>query len=289
MAVGSFLPPAGRSMMGGFLAAIVAVLVFISGLALTATGSIGALVKSWNTSVTGTLTVQISGPDSAARATAVTAALSALPDVARAGLVADERMRAMLKPWLGDETLIAGLPLPVLIDVELAERTPQAAERVGVAVKAAAPEAVIDDHRVWLNRIADFAQGLSYVAASLMALCFAALVLTVIFATRASLTEYMHVIEVLHLVGARDRAIAAQFSWRAARQTLWGGLLGLLVFAPAVAILAWLAQRIDAGLLAPVTLPVAYWFGLAALPVIAALIAFLSAMTTVRRALAAMV
>jgi cell division transport system permease protein len=291
MARPSALPSARTSAMGGFISGIVAVLVFISGIALTAAGTVGGLLQTWNTSVTGTMTVQISGTaaESAKAVQAVIATARASADVSRAEAVARERMQELLKPWLGDDKLIADLPLPALIDIELRTPTPDAVARVSAAIKTAAPSAVIDDHRAWLNRIADLAVGLSTIAFSLIGMSLAALALTVIFATRASLTEHVQVIEVLHLVGARDGYIASQFSWRAVRQTLWGGVIGLLAFAPALGALAWLAQRIDAGILPPLTLPMPYWAGLAALPLMAAIIAFVVARLTVRRALAAMV
>ena len=291
MNVRSFLPPVRRSLMGGFLSAIVAVLIFISGIALTAVGSISALVENWNTSVTGTLTVQIIGSPSTtvSKATAVVVALRQLPEVKRADIIARERIQELLKPWLNDDKLIADLPLPALLDVELNVPSALSVSHVTAAIKAIAADAIIDDHRVWLTRIADFAQGLRYVALALMTLALGALVLTVAFATRASLTEYVHVIEVLHFVGARDAHIASQFSWRALRQTLWGGVLGLMVFAPALAGIAWLARRIDVGVLPPVTLPLPYWIGLGLLPPAAALIASVVAMLTVRRSLSNMV
>ncbi len=277
--------------MGGFLIGIVAVLVFISGIALTATGAISALVDNWNSSVKGTLTVQIIGSSSTSTTKANTAIenLRKLPDVKRAEIVSRDKIQALLKPWLNDDKLIADLPLPVLIDIELTSPSTLAISKVTAVVKSAADDAIIDDHRVWLNRIADFAMGLSYIALSLMIMAFGALVLTVVFATRASLTEYVHVIEVLHLVGARDAHIASQFSWRTWRQVVWGGMLGLLAFAPALAGIAWLARRIDIGILPPVTLPVPYWIGLCLLPIVAGLISYVVAMTTVRRALSGMV
>ena len=278
-------------MMGGFLTAIVAVLIFISGIALTAAGSISALVENWNASVTGTLTVQIMGSPvtSASKSAAVIDALRQMPEVKRADIIARSRIQELLKPWLNDDKLIADLPLPTLLDVELNAPSALSASKVTAAIKTIAADAAIDDHRVWLTRIADFALSLSYVALTLMAMALGALVLTVVFATRASLTEYVHVIEVLHLVGARDAHIASQFSWRALRQTLWGGLLGLIAFAPALAGVGWLARRIDAGVLPPVTLPLPYWIGLCLLPPAAALIAYVAAMMTVRRSLSGMV
>ncbi|MBL8643053.1 MAG: cell division protein [Rhodospirillaceae bacterium] len=287
----SDLPTPRQSTMGHFIAGIVAVLVFISGIAVSAAGSIGGLLDTWNASVTGTLTVQVPGEAKAADklAESVRDALLKTEGVKRAGVVPRAQAQALLRPWLGDAKLIADLPLPALVDVELAAPSTLTLERVDAAVKAVAPAAIIDDHRVWLNRIAEFAQALGYIAFILIGLALAALTLTVVFATRASLTEYTQTIEVLHLVGARDGYIASQFSWRAVRQALWGGVIGLLAFAPTLLALSWFARRIDPGVLPPISLPLPYWGGLAALPVAAAVIAFVAARATVARALRAMV
>lgn len=287
----SALPSPRQSSMGNFIAGIVAVLVFISGIAVTAAGSIGSLLDTWNTSVTGTLTVQIPGTAATAdtAATAVRDAALKIDGVKRAAIVPRAQAQELLKPWLGDAQLIADLPLPALVDIELTAPSAQAIQRVTDAVKTASPAAIIDDHRVWLNRIAEFASALSYMAYALIGLSLAALTLTVVFATRASLTEYTQVIGVLHLVGARDSYVASQFSWRAVRQALWGGVIGLIVFAPALLALSWFAKRIDPGILPPMTLPLPYWIGLAVLPIAAAIIAFVAARTTVHGALRAMV
>lgn len=291
MARSSHLPPPRRSVLGGFIAVIVAVLVFISGLAVSAAGVIDALLADWNASVTGTLTVQIpgTGPEAEKSAAAVLTSVRTVPGVKRAELVPREKTQSLLKPWLSDEKLIADLPLPALIDVELSEPAALTVSRVIAAVKAAAADAVVDDHRVWLNRIADFASALGYIAFLLIGLSLGALTLTVTFATRASLTEYTNVIEVLHLVGARDRYIASQFSWRALYQAFWGGAIGLAAFAPALFGVGWLARRIDPGVLPPLSLPLPFWIALGALPFAAALIAYFAALMTVRRSLAAMV
>ncbi len=52
---------------------------------------------------------------------------------------------------------------------------------------------------------------------------------------------------------------------------------------------AWLASRIEAGILPEVQFPATHWIILAALPVVAGLIATITAHVTVRRALAAKV
>ncbi|MDX2143202.1 MAG: cell division protein [Rhodospirillaceae bacterium] len=291
MAQRNDLPVAQRGSAGRFVAGVVAVLIFISGIAATSAAYVDALLSSWNKSITGTLTVQIAGHAAAAgrEADAAIAAARKLAAVARAEIVAPERVRDLLKPWLGDERLIADLPLPILIDIELATATPDAVASVSAAITAAAPGATVDDHRVWLNRVVDFAQGLGTIALALIALSVGALTLTVIFATRASLAEHAPVIEVLHLIGARDSYIANQYAWRSARHVLWGSAIGLVAFAPALGAIGWLARQIDTAILPRVDLPMSYWIGLASLPLLAATIAYIAAQMTVRGSLKAMV
>jgi cell division transport system permease protein len=112
--------------------------------------------------------------------------------------------------------------------------------------------------------------------------------LTVIFATRASLAEFVHVIEVLHLVGAKDDYIAGQFARRALIQGLIGGAFGLLLYAPTLGVIAWLGARVQHGMLPEVTLPIDHWVTLAALPIVAGILAMATAHVTVRRNLRTM-
>ncbi len=292
-AMRSDLPLRGDT-SGRFVALLVMVLVFVGALAVTVNAYVGGLLDNWNRSVTGTLTIQI--PLSDARNGDVNAAvarvidvLSRHPAVAHAEAVPRAKVIALLKPWLGEDDAVNDLPLPALIDVELRAADAGAVDAVSTSVKTAAPGAVIDDHRVWLTRVVGLANGLKIVAIALMTLVTGALGLTIIFATRASLTEFAQVIEVLHVVGAKDGYIAGQFARRALIQGLLGGLAGLVLYAPALALVAWLAARVDAEILPTVQLTPGYWVAMTALPFAASLLATVTANMTVRRALASRV
>jgi cell division transport system permease protein len=280
--------PVDKDAASRFVQWLVMVLVFMAAIAATIGAYTGALLDHWDRSITGTLTVQLPSRTAGEPNEPIAAILTALqahPDVANAAAVPREKVVTLLEPWLGERGTISDLPLPALIDVDL--RTPDAgaAARVAEAVAKAAPDAVVDDHRVWLSRVTNLAEGVGIVAFSLLAVLAAALGLTVIFATRASLTEFHDVIEVLHLVGARDDHIAGQFARRALFQALLGGVLGLALFAPTLAAIAWLASRVQAGIFPDVSLPVSHWIVLAALPIAAGLLAMATAHVTVRRAL----
>lgn len=274
---------------GRFVTSLVMVLVFIAAFAVTVSAYVGGLIAGWERGVSGTLTVQV--PSAEGDAAAVAKALDILgrhPAVARASLVPRDQLDALLKPWVG-EGAVKDLPLPALIDVEMRESDPAAVAAVEASVKVAAPGAVIDDHRVWLARVASLARGLGAVAAAIIVLVTAALAVTIVFATRASLTEFAPVIEVLHVVGAKDGYVAGQFARRALAQAFTGGLAGLALYAPAFAVVAVLARRVDPEILPAAHLPPAHWLVLALLPVAAGLLAMISANVTVRSALAAKV
>ena len=273
---------------------LVMVLVFMASLAVTVNSYIGVLLHDWDRSVSGTLTVQIPVADSGGKTVNIAVAkvvdvLKRHPAVERAEAVPRAKVMDLLKPWLGEGDAVADLPLPALIDVEMKTQDSAAIAAVTTSIKTAAPDAVIDDHRVWLNRVMGLAKGFSAVALAIMALVTGSLGLTIVFATRASLAEFAQVIEVLHVVGAKDAYIAGQFARRALMQGILGGAAGLALYAPALALVAYLASRVDQEILPTGTLPLAHWLTLLALPFAAGLLAMLTAHVTVRRALSAKV
>jgi cell division transport system permease protein len=283
--------PLRRDTSSRFVLWLVMVLVFMACLAVTVNSYVGELLNDWNRSVSGTLTVQVpltSGNESAARAAAdkVLDVLRRHPAVARAELVPRAKVNELLKPWLGDGAAIADLPLPMLIDVTLLAETGEAIAAIKTSIKTAAPDAVIDDHRVWLGRVMSLAQGFAAIALTIMVLVAGALGLTIVFATRASLAEFAQVIEILHVVGAKDGYVARQFAWRALVQAVTGGALGLMLYAPALGLVAYLASRVDPEVLPRVGLPLGHWLALAGLPLAAGILAMLTAHITVRRSLA---
>lgn len=291
IALRSELPLKGDS-SSRFVVWLVMILVFMACIAVTANAYVGGLLQHWNQSVTGTLTIQIpvmldaEDPASSETTTEIIDVLNRHSAVAAAQTIPRAKVTELLRPWLGDGDTVDDLPLPVLIDVRLADSDPASVSAVASAVHETAPGAVIDDHRVWLNRVIGLAEGLGAIAVTVMGLVVAGLGLTIIFATRASLAAFSQAIEVLHVVGAKDSFIANQFARRALVQSVVGGLAGLLLYAPALGFIAWLASRIEPGVLPDITFPVSLWVTLAALPLMAGFVAGLTANITVRRVLA---
>jgi cell division transport system permease protein len=280
--------PLRKTASGHFVQWLVMVLVFMAAIAATVHAYTDALLIHWNRSVVGTLTVQIPPAQDAGadkRADTVLTVLKRHAEVDSATLIPRDKVLELLEPWLGSGSAVGDLPLPALIDVRLRGDNADAATDIGKDVVAAVPTAIVDDHRVWLSRLTNLAQGVGAVALTLLAMIAGAATFTVIFATRASLAEFLHVIEVLHLVGAKDDYIAGQFARRALMQGIVGGFFGLVLFVPVLGVIVWLGHRVEHGMLPEISIAPSHWIILAALPIFAGALAMVTAHFTVRRAL----
>ena len=277
--------------LGRYLPWLVAFMVFLSALALGGLMAIGDAVRHWDNEVSGTLTVQVppaaNAKDTDRRIQAALEILRALPGVHRADALAPAQIRSLLEPWL-DAQALAELPLPRLIDVELETGADISAAEVARRLATAVPDAVVDDHRVWLTRLVELARSVEALVAVGLLLMAAATVGTVVFTTRTGLAIHRDVIEVLHLIGAQDGYIARQFASRAMMLGLRGGLMGLVLAVPALAGIGYLGRRLQAGFLPEMEMTALHWAAIVALPLVVAAIATVTARLTVVRTLARM-
>lgn len=288
--------PLDRDGSGRFLPWIVALMVYLSSLALAGTLVVREVLDRWDQGLRGTVTVELpakpaSGKDDGAVELALKL-LRATPGVLSAEPLDAKRTAQLLAPWLGADADVTELPVPRLIDLRVDPASvdlPALDQRI----RAAIPGASLDDHRRWLDRVIRTGLALQAVAIAIVVLVGAAAVLAVVFATRTGLAVHHAVVEVLHLIGARDGYIARQFEWHALRLGLEGGIAGLLLAVLTVAGIAGTAERIgaidDAVRLLPLAeAPLYEWALLLLLPIAAGLIAMLTARITVLRALSRM-
>lgn len=290
-----------------FLPWIVALTVFVGALALAGALALGDAVARWDSGLTGTLTVEIplvSGNDSSARRRAAAAEqgeaaadrqveaalkiLRATAGVARAEPLGDEKVAALLIPWLGRDNIVEDLPLPRLIDVKLAPGRHIDLASLREKMKSAAPDAVIDDHGTWFRDLIAAARSVEALAIVVFLLVEAASVAVVVFATRTSLAVHRDAIEVLHLIGARDSYVARQFQTHALKLGLKGALAGVALAAAAALLLTHTAGRIEAPLFPAFRLDAAQWAGMAGLVPVSGLITMAAARITVMRLLRGM-
>ena len=288
--------PLSRDAASRFLPWLIAFMVWLAAMAMAAVMALSAMSGDWQQGLTGTLTVQIvpRGDETAevmdARVAAALELLRRTPGIASADPIPHSRVLELLEPWLGRDAMAGtiGLPLPRLIDGQLAPGAAVDTGALGAALSAAVPGAALDDHGLWLERLIALANAVEGIAFAVLALIAVAAVATIVFATRAGLAIHQQVIELLHLIGARDGYISAQFQWQAFWLSVKGGIAGLALAAATLAALGYLMGRIESGLLPPLSLSAWQWVSLSAVAICATAISVLTARLTVISAIGRM-
>jgi cell division transport system permease protein len=284
--------PVGSDASGRFLPWLVAIMVFLAAMALAGVLVLDGMLGAWSRDLSGTLTVQVppgtAPEETAARVDRAVRLMQSTPGIRAAEAVPEQRLADLLEPWLGSRELIADLPTPRLIDVTLSDGARPDIVALERRLAEAVPGAAIDDHRLWLSKLIDLAEGLRTLAWAVIALVALATATTVIHATRTALAVHRQQIEVLHLIGATDAYVARQFARRALWHGVLGGLGGLVLAGPALYGIGGLARGMKGGLVPEVALSGGDMAILALLPLMAGGLAMVAARRTVRRQLARM-
>ena len=151
----------------------------------------------------------------------------------------------LLEPWLGAGLALGDLPVPRLIVLMTGGGGAVDVARLRTEL-GAIPTASLDDHRIWLQRLATMANTLVVLGLVLLILVLTAMALAIAFATRGAMAGNREIIDVLHLVGAEDRFIASEFRRHFLRLGLKGGAIGgglaiLFFFVAGVLAARWVA------------------------------------------------
>ncbi len=285
-----FLPRDGTS--GGLLPWVIAVMVYLSTLALAAGILIHTSVGDWRRDIARSLTVQVTASDRTTIEREVTAALKVLkdyPGIETARRLTRDDLSQLLEPWLGAGNVDEDLPLPELIDVTLAPGATVELDALRAALESVAPHAAVDDYQQWMGRILDLARTIQAISIGTIVLILLVTVAIVIFATRAGLAVHSDIIEIVHFIGANDSLIAGEYQRRFLSVGLKGGLIGVTAGALTLAGLSRLMVNMEAAFLPRPGFSIPVVIALALLPVAAALVAMATANLTVRRTLARIV
>jgi cell division transport system permease protein len=276
--------PEGR--LAGPMPWVIAIMMFLTVLAAAAGLALAGTADRIAQSTSGGFTVQILAAEPQAREAEALAAertLRALPQARSVQRVADAELKAMLRPWFGAAGMTDDLPVPAMIEAELAPDS--SVSDITSALAAAAPSARVDASVDWLAPVLRLVSLLKWIAAGLVLLTAAATAAIVVLAARAALNTHRDTIEVLHLMGAKDGQIARLFQRRIALDALFGGLVGLAAAALLLVAVGGRIAALGSELVGSADLPAASWLLLLLLPLLGALLAMLVARATIVRAL----
>ena len=275
-----------------FLPWLIAFMVFLAVLAIGGILVLNATAARWDQGVGGTLTVQIAATEDPARdqnnLQEVLNVIAAASGIERYVIIEEEHMMTLLEPWLGSSANVNDLPLPKLIDVGLADEAQFDIKDFTRTLQARVPDATVDDHRIWLQRLVNLIRTVEFIAMAILVFIALATMGTVIFTTRTGLSIHKEAIEVLHLIGAQDSYIAGQFAARAMMLGLKGGLIGMALGLPALYLVGTLAESLEEAALPDLSFGPIEWAIFAIIPLCVAGLAMTTARSTVLRSLARM-
>lgn len=267
---------------------IIAIMLFLTVLGAALGLATRNAASGLESQLAGRATVQIVTGDPARRqaeADRVLGALRRLDDVRGATPVDRGELAALLRPWLGDAGADPDLPVPTMIDLELADGEPAALARVRAAVTKIAPAARVDTHEAWMAPVADFLDLIVLIAAVLVILLAGATAAVVVLAARAGLEAHRQTIEIMHMLGSTDVQVARLFQRRIARDAAIGAVIGGVAALAMLLLISAQAAGLGSELLGQAILGPLGWATLALLPVAFVLLAALAARLAITRTL----
>jgi cell division transport system permease protein len=227
-----------QSIAGRALGLVIAIMTFLAGLTIGAVTLVDEAATAWRSEIGREVTVEIrplEGVPLEAEIAKATALAQEFPGVGGARALSDDETRRLLEPWLGAGVDLGALPVPRLVVVTIDDPATFDVSALAAAVARDVRGGAVDDHAAWVDRLGAMAGSMVAVGLVVLALMLVAMVLSVVFATRAAMAGNRHIIEVLHFCGAEDRFIAAEFQRHflllGAKGGLVGGGLAMIVFA----------------------------------------------------------
>tara|TARA_R100000005_G_scaffold89219_1_gene59620 strand:- start:5114 stop:6001 length:888 start_codon:yes stop_codon:yes gene_type:complete len=274
-----------------YLPVVISAMIFLAALAIGGLFSFNNAIGIWSQTLTGNLTVEIAhdpASDLDKKVTDAIALLTATPGVSSARAIEQAETLKLLEPFLGRNAALGELPIPRLIEVVIAKGSAVDLAALNEKLGAAVPGARMDIYRPWLDKMVLLGRSVQLLAGGIMLLIGAVTVIIVIFAVRTGLIMHSEVIQVLHLIGARDSYIAEQFQNYFARLSFLGSLPGLIVAIIVMFIFNFLVGSLEASMLPPMTIGIEGIVALLLLPVLVALLTRFTVRRVVMRTLSRM-
>jgi cell division transport system permease protein len=285
-AAARLLPP---TRLTGPIPWVIAILIALVVIAAAGGLALRNLATTASDGLSSAVSVQVIVPNPdlrAARGAAAVKLLTGLEGVTAVRLVPEAELVAMLEPWLGAGAASGDVPIPALIDVELAASVgPEEIARIEAALAAAVPGARVDAQGDFLRPVQEALAALQWLALGLIGLIALATAAAVWLAARNAFAAARDTVEIMHLLGASERQIAAVFLRDVLREAAAGALLGAGLGVAAVLVLGRQFAALDSGMVSGGGLALLDWLVLAMIPLAGVLLALATARITIALAL----
>jgi cell division transport system permease protein len=223
-------------------------MTFLASLTTGAAVLVSKAAGEWQSDIAREVTIQVvpvAGRDVDASVDKAVSVARASPGITEVRPYSKEESAKLLEPWLGNGLSLDDLPVPRLIVIKIAANAGPDLAQLRRQLADQVPGAMLDDHRGWIDRMRAMAGTAVGAGIGVLVLMFVATMLSVTFATRGAMATNKSVIEVLHLVGAKNGFIARHFQHHFLILGLQGGVIGggaaIVLFALAGVISHWFA------------------------------------------------
>lgn len=272
---------------------VIAIMIALTIMAAAGAMAINNLAAKASADLSGAVTVQVVEADlderrkSAARAAEILRSDSAVTMVRE---VPQAELNALLEPWLGSAVgtgdLGEAVPIPALIDVELAETaTPAEIERLQAVLDAQVSGIRVDAQSSWLQPVYSALTSLQYLALVLIILLAITSAAAVWLAARSAFSTHHETIEIVHHLGGTDEQISRIFQRTVAKDAAMGGGIGLLMGVTGIMLVGQQFAALDSGMVDGGGLSWTGWIVILCIPLLGIGLAVLTARSTVMRAL----
>ncbi|MBB4198816.1 ABC transporter permease [Rhodoblastus sphagnicola] len=217
------------SVAGAALSVVIAIMTFLAALTASFALLLTQASHDWRGQVGAEMTIQIMprpGRDLDADSRKVVEIIANFPALREARALSKAQSEDLLAPWLGAGLDLSQLPVPRLISVKRDDSKKLDEIGLRTALDAALPNANLDNHGAWMQRLSTMADVVVASALGVFALVLTAMGLAVGFATRGAMAGAKDIIQALHYVGAADSFIAGEFQRHFLRLGLRGGAIG---------------------------------------------------------------
>ncbi len=269
-----------------FLVLLIALMTYLSLLSAAGSLALGHMANKWVSGLENSMTIEIPYASGAmTQAETLITALNQSKSVKSARILTQKDMGVILSPWLGDQTsILADLPLPVLISVEMKERTDVSTTAIKTISRRVAPDATVDAHEDWLIDLLKLTNGLRLTAVIIFGLILFVTGLVIAGAVRSRMAIHQRELELLHIMGAGDKYIASQFIRYIMSQSSKGMACGMLGGSITLLGFALLAHH-SPGTVPSINLHGTDWLAFIVVPSLLLIIGMMAARQTVLRVL----
>ena len=284
--------PLNKGEFSFFMKLMTVCAVFLFSITMAGVLSINSIIGKWNEGAINTFTVQVmpvleeeTSSTTEGELQKVVDFLKKLPEIKEVSPLDDEMHEKLIRPWLGDGIDIKSLAMPRLIDVSLYAGSNPDYDELSAKLAEVSEYASLDNHKIWLLKLMKFASSLKTLAILVLLIVITICGVSIFYATKTNLGLHKDIIEILHLMGAKDTYIAQQYAHRTAVLSLLSGAVGVLAAILVINLIAGLSEDLDGGIIKEAGLSLISWIEIIAIPFLVSVMATLTAYHAVKSTL----